>query len=208
LLAVGLTGGIGSGKSEVAKRLASLGAVVVDSDVVAREVVEPGTPGLAQVADEFGDDVLRPDGSLDRDRLADRVFDDDDARQRLNKIVHPLVGHEVMTRMAAAAERDPDAVVVNDVPLLVEAGLQDRYDVVVVVDVSPETQLDRLVRLRGMTEAAAQARINAQASREERLAAATYVIDNDGPLDRLDRQVRDLWRDLSGRARGEKGRES
>ena len=132
MLLVGLTGGIGSGKSEVSRRLAALGAVIVDADAIAREVVEPGTPGLAAVAEAFGPDVV-VDGSLDRDALAARVFGDDAARQRLNAIVHPLVGTRTMERIAAAAEADPHAVVVNDVPLLVEAGLGERYELVIVV---------------------------------------------------------------------------
>jgi dephospho-CoA kinase len=187
---VGLTGGIGSGKSEVAQRLAARGAIVIDADAIAREVVAPGTPGLAAVVAEFGDDVLAPDGSLDRAALARRVFADEGARRRLNAIVHPLVRAETARRFAAAPR---DAIVVNDVPLLVETGLAPSYDVVVVVDASPETQLRRLVEHRGMPATDAQARIAAQASREERLAVATYVVRNDGDLDDLDRQVERLW---------------
>src|SRR5580765_2773691 len=151
MLVVGLTGGIGSGKSEVAKRLAALGAVVIDADAIAREVVAPGTPGLLQVVDEFGESVLGSDGSLDRDRMAAVVFADDDARRRLNAIVHPLVGAAMVQRTVRAGEHDPNAVVVNDVPLLAEGGLRDRYAVVVVVDVDSDTQLRRLVEQRGMT---------------------------------------------------------
>jgi dephospho-CoA kinase len=200
MLSVGLTGGIGSGKSEVARRLRTCGAVIVDSDALAREVVAPGTDGLRQVAAEFGDDVLAADGSLDRERLAARVFGDDDARARLNAIVHPLVGERSMAAFAAASADDPDAVVVNDVPLLVEAGLADRYDVIVVVDVPAEVQLDRLTRVRGMTEADARARIASQATPEQRRAVADHVITNDGDLDTLDAAVRALWADLSVRA--------
>jgi len=200
VLTVGLTGGIGSGKSEVARRLAGRGAVVVDSDAIAREVVEPGTVGLERVVAEFGTGVVAADGSLDRPALARIVFDDDAARARLNAIVHPLVGEEVLRRMAAAAERDPDAVVVNDVPLLVEGGMSDRYDVVVVVDADPEVALRRLVDLRGMTEADARARIAAQAGREERLAAADHVITNHGDLAELDAAVDQLWAALAERA--------
>lgn len=200
MLTVGLTGGIGSGKSEVARRLAGRGAVVVDSDAIAREVVEPGTVGLERVVAEFGTGVVAADGSLDRPALARIVFDDDAARARLNAIVHPLVGEEVLRRMAAAAERDPDAVVVNDVPLLVEGGMSDRYDVVVVVDADPEVALRRLVDLRGMTEADARARIAAQAGREERLAAADHVITNHGDLAELDAAVDQLWAALAERA--------
>jgi dephospho-CoA kinase len=190
---VGLTGGIGSGKSEVARLLASYGAIIIDADVLAREVVGPGTPGLATVVEEFGAGILRPDGSLDRDQLAELVFGDEDARRRLNAIVHPLVGRRTAELKAAAAD---DAVLVHDVPLLVEAGLTALYDLVVVVDAPPEVQLQRLVSLRGMTEPAARARIAAQASREQRLAAADVVIDNSGTLEELEAQVRELWEEL------------
>jgi dephospho-CoA kinase len=200
VLVVGLTGGIGSGKSEVARRLAALGAVVIDADAIAREVVAPGSPGLAQVVAEFGDGVLAADGSLDRDRLAAEVFGDDGARARLNGIVHPLIGACMIERTAAAGESDPHAVVVNDVPLLVEGGLSDRYDVVVVVDVDPETQVRRLVGQRGMSEADVRARMAVQATREQRLAVADHVIDNSGDLDELDRSVRQVWADLAARA--------
>jgi dephospho-CoA kinase len=193
VLTVGLTGGIGSGKSEVSRRLAGLGAVIVDSDLIAREVVEPGTDGLAQVAGEFGPTVLTADGSLDRDALAAIVFGDDDARKRLSTILHPLIGGRALEAVAAAGERDPDAIVIQDIPLLVEAGLAEHYAVVVVVDTSVETQLERLTARRGMTEADAKARIAAQATREQRLAVATHVITNDGDLESLDAAVRDLW---------------
>ncbi|HMC69632.1 MAG TPA: dephospho-CoA kinase [Mycobacteriales bacterium] len=197
---VGLTGGIGSGKSEVSRRLAALGAVVVDADKIAREVVEVGTPGLAQVVEAFGDDVLAPDGSLDRDAVAARVFGDEPARRRLNAIVHPLVGARTMEQIAAAGEADPHAVVVNDVPLLVEAGVGDRYEVVVVVAAQPETQLRRLLEQRGMSEADARARIAVQAPLEAKLAVADIVITNDGDLESLDAQVKQVWRDLAERA--------
>jgi len=199
MLVVGLTGGIGSGKSEVARRLAALGAVVVDADAIAREVVAPGTPGLSQVVAEFGDEVLSPDGALDRDRVAALVFADPSARARLNAIVHPLIGAAMIERTAAAGEADPHAVVVNDVPLLVEGGLSARYDAVVVVDTDPETQVRRLVEQRGMTEADARARMAVQASREQRLAVADYVVDNTGDLEHLDRQVREVWAALGAR---------
>lgn len=197
MLRVGLTGGIGSGKSEVARRLGGYGAVIVDADLLAREVVAPGTPGLAAVVAAFGPEVLGPDDGLDRARLGSRVFADEAARERLNAIVHPLVRAETERRFAAAP---PDAVVVNDVPLLVEAGLAASYDVVVVVAVSPSTQLDRLVRLRGMPEADARARISAQAPLAEKVAVATHVIDNDGPVEELDKAVARLWVDLQRQA--------
>lgn len=200
MLVVGLTGGIGSGKSEVAKRLAALGAILVDADAIAREVVAPGTPGLQRIVAEFGESVLGPDGALDRERMAAVVFGDDDARQRLNGIVHPLVGAAMVQRTVRAGEHNPHAVVVNDVPLLAEGGLRDRYDVVVVVDVDPDTQLRRLVDMRGMTAEDARARMAVQASREQRLAIADIVIDNSGDLASLDERVREVWADLEGRA--------
>lgn len=197
VLTVGLTGGIGAGKSVVASRLAGHGAVVVDADRLAREVVQPGTPGLRAVVAAFGEQVLRRDGALDRDRLGALVFADDAARSRLNAIVHPLVGQLAATRTAVAP---PNAVVVHDVPLLVENGLAGAYDVVVVVDAPVEVQLDRLTRDRGMTEAAARARIGAQASREQRRAAADVLIDNSGTLADLTAAVDRLWAGLVERA--------
>jgi dephospho-CoA kinase len=196
MLEVGLTGGIGSGKSVVARLLASYGAIVIDADALAREVVEPGTPGLARVVEEFGAAVLRPDGSLDRDRLAALVFEDEPARKRLNAIVHPLVGHRTVELKAAAAA---DAVLVHDVPLLVEGGLASLYDLVVVVDAPEDTQVERLVRLRGMSEEGARARIRAQATRDQRRAVAHVVIDNSGSLEELEAQVRELWEELRTR---------
>jgi dephospho-CoA kinase len=193
VLNVGLTGGIGAGKSEVTRRLADLGATVIDADAIAHEVVAKGSEGLAAVVAEFGADVLAGDGSLDRTKLAGLVFTDAGARARLNAIVHPLVGARVAERVTALAVAAPDGIVVHDVPLIVEAGIRDRYDVVVVVDTPVEAQLDRLTRLRGMAPADASARIDAQASRAERLAAADHVIVNDGDLADLDEQVRELW---------------
>ena len=198
MLKVGLTGGIGSGKSEVTRRLAALGAYVVDADVLAREVVEPGTPGLAAVAAEFGAEVLRPDGSLDRDRLGAIVFADPAARARLNAIVHQLVGAATAERFAAAPA---DSIVVHDVPLLVEVGLAAAYDVVLVVAATPETQGSRLVRARGMSADEARSRIASQAPLADKLAVADFVITNDGSLDDLDRQVQAVWLALQDRLR-------
>ncbi|MDX6356203.1 MAG: dephospho-CoA kinase [Streptomyces sp.] len=196
MLTVGLTGGIGAGKSEVARLLASYGAVLVDSDVIAREVVEPGTEGLAAVVAEFGEQILTADGRLDRPKLGAVVFADDQRRGALNAIVHPLVGRRAAELQQAAG---PDAIVVHDVPLLTENGLAPMYDLVIVVDADPATQLDRLVRLRGMTEDEARARIAAQATREQRLAVADVVIDNGGPLERLEPRVRAVWEQLRER---------
>ncbi len=193
MVKVGLTGGIGAGKSEVSRLLASYGAVVVDADKIAREVVEPGTPGLAAVVEEFGENVLTPDGALDRPKLGGIVFNDPEKLKALNAIVHPLVGARSAELEASAG---PDAVVVHDVPLLTENGLAPLYDTVVVVDAAPQTQLDRLVRLRGMAEDEAKSRMAAQATREQRLAIADLVIDNDGPLEALEPQVRAVWERL------------
>lgn len=198
MVTVGLTGGIGSGKSEVARLLAEHGAVVVDADALAREAVEPGTPGLAAVVAEFGDEVLAADGSLDRARLGRLVFADEARRAALEAIVHPYVGRRSAELMATAG---PDAVVVYDVPLLVEKHLQDGFDVVVVVDAADETRLHRLVGLRGMAEADARARMAAQAPREERLAVADLVVGNDGDLAGLAARVAEVWAALGARAR-------
>ncbi|RPE44768.1 dephospho-CoA kinase [Streptomyces sp. Ag109_O5-1] len=197
MLKVGLTGGIGAGKSEVSRLLVGRGAVLIDADRIAREVVAPGTPGLAAVVEAFGPDVLTADGSLDRPKLGAIVFTDPERLAVLNSIVHPLVGARSRELESAAAA---DAVVVHDVPLLAENGLAPLYDVVIVVDTAPETQLDRLVRLRGMTEEDARARMAAQATREKRLEIADIVVDNDVPLDALERRVEEVWGDLVRRA--------
>ncbi|WP_405678579.1 dephospho-CoA kinase [Streptomyces sp. NBC_01511] len=197
MLKVGLTGGIGAGKSEVSRLLVAYGAVLVDADKIAREVVEPGTPGLAAVVDAFGPGVLNPDGTLDRPKLGSLVFSDSDRLATLNAIVHPLVAARSVELESTAGE---DAIVVHDVPLLVENGLTGLYAVVVVVDASSETRLDRLVRLRGMAESEATSRMAAQATREQRIAAADLVIDNDGPLEKLEPQVREVWERLVERA--------
>ncbi|MEU5823576.1 dephospho-CoA kinase [Streptomyces sp. NPDC047803] len=193
MLKVGLTGGIGAGKSEVSRLLVGHGAVLVDADRIAREVVEPGTPGLAAVVEEFGPGILTPEGTLDRPALGAIVFADPDRLAALNAIVHPLVRDRSAELEKAAG---PDSVVVHDVPLLTENGLAPLYDLVVVVDAAPETQLDRLVRLRGMTEADARARMAAQATREQRRAVADLVIDNDGPVEELADRVRAVWAEL------------
>jgi dephospho-CoA kinase len=189
VLRIGLTGGIGSGKSTVSALLAARGAVVIDADRIAREVVEPGTPGLAAVVQAFGSGVLRSDGSLDRPALAAVVFADPEARKRLDAIVHPLV----RARSAELAAAAPDgAVVVHDVPLLVETGQAGSYDVVLVVEAAPEVRVDRLVR-RGLTEEDARARIAVQATDEQRRAVADAVVVNDGTPDDLAGQVDRFW---------------
>ncbi len=190
---VGLTGGVASGKSTVAALLRELGAVVVDSDVLAREVVEPGTPGLAAVLEAFGPGVLDADGRLDRPALGALVFGDEPARRRLEGILHPLIRARAAELEAAA----PDgAVVVHDIPLLVETGQADRFDAVVVVDVPVETQVERMARDRGMSREDALARVKAQASREERLAVATHVVDNTGTREDLRDRVTEVLEEL------------
>lgn len=201
MLKVGLTGGIGAGKSEVSRLLVERGAVLVDADRIAREVVAPGTEGLAAVVAEFGADVLDSDGALDRPKLGAIVFADPARLAALNAIVHPLVGARSAELERAAADAAGDTVVVHDVPLLTENGLAPLYDVVVVVDASPETQLDRLVGLRGMTVDDARARMAAQATREQRLEIADLVVDNDGPLEKLAPRVDEVWQELRQRAR-------
>jgi dephospho-CoA kinase len=197
MLRVGLTGGIGAGKGEVARRLAAYGALVIDADQVAREVVAPGTPGLDEIVRAFGAGVLRADGSLDRESLGELVFSDAALRGQLNAIVHPRVGERMREIEETAAAAD---VAVHEIPLLAEGGLASAFDVVVVVDAPPEVQVERLVSMRGMTRPQALARMSAQASREERLAVATFVVDNSGTLEDLDGQVAALWAELSRRA--------
>ncbi|ALM42337.1 dephospho-CoA kinase [Streptomyces albidoflavus] len=198
MLIVGLTGGIGAGKSEVSRLLVEHGAHLVDADRIAREVVEPGTPGLAAVVEAFGESVLAADGSLDRPKLGEIVFADPERRAVLNGIVHPLVG----ARSAELQSQAPqDGVVVHDVPLLTENGLAELYDLVIVVDVEPRTQVERLVRSRGMSEEEARARMAAQAGREERLAVADIVIDNEVSLDALRGRVAEVWTELDARAK-------
>ena len=190
---VGLTGGIASGKSTVSAMLVELGAVLVDADVLAREAVARGTAGLDEVVSAFGADVLTADGDLDRPALGARVFADEAARRVLEAIVHPRV-HARSAELEAAAP--DDAVVVHDVPLLAEGRGAGGFDAVLVVDVPREVQVERLVRDRGMSAEDAAARIDAQASREDRLAIATHVIDNTGTLEDLRARVREVGADL------------
>jgi dephospho-CoA kinase len=198
VLKVGLTGGIAAGKSEVSRRLAERGAVIIDADAVAREVVAAGTRGLAEVTAAFGPEVLDAGGALDRSRLGEIVFADPALLGKLNAIVHPLVAERMLEIERSAP---PDAVVVHDVPLLAENRLAGQYDVVVVVDVPAQAQLDRLTRQRGMPEDQARERMDAQASRADRLAIADIVVDNSGPLAELGRRVDGLWEELRRRER-------
>ena len=202
MLLVGLTGGIGSGKSTVAAMLERRGAVVIDADDLARRAIEPGTPGYERVLMEFGGDVRGPDGEIDRERLAQVVFSDPAARRRLESIVHP----EVAGRFARALEehRDSDRVVVYVVPLLVERSLQGGFDVVVTISASAENRELRLKADRGMSAEDVRGRMSAQLTDEERERAADLVIGNDGTLRELERAVDGLWADLRHRARAQK----
>lgn len=190
---IALTGGIASGKTAVSDLLAERGAVIIDSDVLAREVVEPGTPALAAIAERFGPGVLRADGSLDRPGLGAVVFADAAARADLNAIVHPAVRRRARELADAAP---PDAVVVQVIPLLVETGQAGAFDIVVVADAPPELQVARLMKRNGLTRADAEARLAAQATRAERLAAADVVLDNTGSHEHLRDQVDALWERL------------
>jgi dephospho-CoA kinase len=190
VILVGLTGGIGAGKSSVSRLLAERGAVIIDADAITRELQEPGRPVLAAIVERFGAGVLAADGSLHRRALADIVFNDPDALKDLNGIVHPAVGAETARRIEA--ERDTDHVVVLDVPLLVETGRRG-LAAIIVVDTPVDVAVERLVRDRGMSEADARARVARQASRDERLALADRVVDNAGDQAALEAQVADLW---------------
>ena len=198
MLLVGLTGGIGSGKSTVARLLEKRGAVVFDADLLARKAVEPGTPGHAAVIERFGADVLAPGGELDREALASIVFADPAARRDLEQIVHP----EVRRLFAEGSEayRDTDQVVVFSAPLLIETGMHTAFEILVVVSATVATQIERLMRQRGMSEPSIRARIDAQAPLEDKAAVADFLVDNEGSLDELESQVEQLWNDLSARA--------
>jgi dephospho-CoA kinase len=192
---VGLTGGVASGKSSVSSILRELGAVVIDADQLAREVVAKGTPGLERVVEAFGPEVLTADGDLDRPKVGSIVFADEDQRRVLESIVHPLVFERIVALEEAASEAD---VVVHDIPLLAESGRADTFDAVIVVDAPAEVQIERMVRDRGWTREDAEARIAAQAGREDRRAIATYVIDNTGTLEDLRREVTEVFEELRG----------
>jgi dephospho-CoA kinase len=192
---VGLTGGIASGKSTVSAMLRDLGAVVIDADELAREVVAKGTPGLAAVVEEFGPGLLREDGELDRPAMGALVFADEDARKRLEAIVHPLVFERIVALEAAAPR---DGLVVHDIPLLAESGRADTFDAVVVVDAPEEVQVERMVHSRAWTEEEARSRIAAQATREQRNAIATHLIDNTGTIEDLRQRVAEVFEELGG----------
>jgi dephospho-CoA kinase len=193
MLRIGLTGGIGAGKSTVSATFSACGAVVVDGDVIAREVVEPGTEGLAALVEAFGDDILSPSGALDRPALAAIAFSDDEKRATLNGVVHPLVARRRAELIAAAAEQSENPVIVEDIPLLVESQLAPLFPLVVIVDADSESRVTRLIH-RGMTEADARARIAAQATEEQRRAVADVWLENSGTRDELVERARELWR--------------
>jgi dephospho-CoA kinase len=193
-LRVGLTGGIASGKSTVSAILRELGAVVIDADELARDVVAKGTPGLAAVVDEFGPELLAPDGDLDRAAMGALVFNDESARRRLEGIVHPLVFERIVDLERHAPE---GSVIVHDIPLLAESGRADTFDAVIVVDAPRDVQVERMMRDRGWTEEDSLARIAAQAAPEDRRAIATYLVENTGTRDDLRREVERIYAELS-----------
>lgn len=192
-LRLGLTGGIASGKSTVSRIFAELGAIIIDSDLLAREVVAPGTDGLDEVVKAFGEEVLTATGEMDRAKVGAIVFADPSRRKVLEQIIHPRVFQRALEIDASAGEHD---VVINDIPLLVETNQADRFDAVVVVDVPTELQVERMVRDRGMSAEEAEGRIAAQATREQRLAVATYVVENTGSLEDLRKRVEQVWEQL------------
>jgi dephospho-CoA kinase len=198
VLMVGLTGGIGSGKSTVARLLRERGAVVVDADAIARLVVEPGRPALAELVEAFGPEILQPDGSLDRAALAERAFASDETRKQLEAITHPAIAQEFLAQIAAASSAD--GIVVHDVPLLVESTRGYDYGAVIVVEAPSEVRLARLEE-RGIARADAERRMAHQASDDDRRAVATWVIDNSGDLEQLERRVDGIWPELEKRAR-------
>jgi dephospho-CoA kinase len=203
---IGLTGGIASGKSTVARRLYEHGAVHIDADHLARRAVEPGTPALAAIVDAFGPGVVHADGSLDRAKLGELVFSDDQARERLNSIVHPAVRELAAKQFAKVEHADPDAVVVYDVPLLVEASVDHPFDLVVVTSAPRRTQVKRLVEQRGFDPAQAVARVGAQVENTQRLAIADVVIDTDGSLGHTMSQADELWGRIVDEVAARRGR--
>ncbi|MBH0129034.1 dephospho-CoA kinase [Salinibacterium sp. NK8237] len=191
---IALTGGIASGKSTVAKRWAEHGAVVVDADALAREVVEPDSPALAAIVDRFGADVLHDDGSLNRQALGSIVFGDSDARQALNSITHPAISRLAKQRFAAAFDRDPEALIVYDIPLLVESGQPvDKFSAVVTVEADPETRIQRLIEHRNMPRGEAEGRVASQASSADRRAVADFVVDSGAELADTERHADNVW---------------
>lgn len=205
MLLVGLTGGIASGKSTVARRLAEHGAAVVDADLVAREVVEPGEPAFHEIVEHFGEQVVGDDGRLDRAALGAIVFADPEQRAELERITHPRVAEAIARRLADVNDGRREQIVVLDVPLLVEAGIDRDYDAIVVVATQPETQVQRLVEQRGMPAEDARARVAAEADLEAKLAVATHVVHNEGTLDELRERVDELHDELVALAAAQPG---
>ena len=201
MMLIGLTGGIASGKSTVGARFVELGAVLVDADVLAREVVEPGTPGLTEIERVFGSSVISADGSLNRPALGAIIFADAEKREQLNAITHPAIWKRAIELFMAAQAADPEVVIVYDVPLLAEAAA-DRpmdFDLIIVVQADIETRIDRMVELRGMSRAEAEGRLRAQASDADRLRFADVVIDSNGTLEHTVEQVDAIWTSLAER---------
>ena len=205
MLRIGLTGGIAAGKSTVSRRLAELGAVVIDHDVLAHAVVAPGTPGANAVAHRFGSHILTADGSIDRQALAEHVFADPAARADLEAIIHPLVRERALELQDEAARVNPDAIVVHDIPLLVETGQGGEFDLMIVVHAPKTLRIERLVGERGLSRKQAEARVEAQATDEERLAAADIVLKGSGPPSRLLEQVDEMWPELLRPGKGALG---
>lgn len=199
---IGLTGGIASGKSTIGRMLAGYGAVVIDADQVARDVVEPGTEALREIVRQFGPSVITEEGALDRPRLGELVFASDDARRRLNAIVHPAVRARTRSLIERAAQEDPEAVIVYDVPLLAESESREDFDLIVVASAPEDLRTDRLVRIRGMSPSQARARISAQADDSQREAIADHLIDTSGTLENTLLAVAALWDDVIAPARG------
>ena len=206
MMTIGLTGGIASGKSLVAELFRHLGAVVIDSDSIAREVVEPGTTGWQSVVAEFGQDILSPDGTIDRAKLGSIIFSDRERRNTLNAILHPRIISTIRERIAAIGKKYPAAMVVADIPLLIECGLQHEFDAVIVVWSPPGLQQKRLMERDGLSAAEAQQRIDAQMPLDQKRASATFVIENDADQKKIEEQVRDIFLRLSeaGMGRREK----
>jgi dephospho-CoA kinase len=200
MITIGLTGGIASGKSLVAELFGSFGAQVIDSDSIAREVVEPGTIGWQSVVAEFGQDILSPDGTVDRAKLGSIIFSDRERRTTLNNILHPLIIHIIQERIVAIGRKHPEAIVIADIPLLIECGMQHEFDAVVVVWTSAELQRKRIMERDGLSAAEAQQRIDAQMPLDEKQAHGTFVVKNDGNTQQTEEQVKQIFLTITQQA--------
>ena len=200
MITIGLTGGIASGKSLVAELFRSFGAQVIDSDSIAREVVEPGTIGWQSVVAEFGQDILSPDGTVDRAKLGSIIFSDRERRTTLNNILHPLIIHTIQERIVAIGRKHPEAIVIADIPLLIECGMQHEFDAVVVVWTSAELQRKRIMERDGLSAAEAQQRIDAQMPLDEKQAHGTFVVKNDGSTQQTEEQVKQIFLTITQQA--------